>query len=57
MQGNAGQTIWSEHFEGGTVGVWRQWQGRQVLHEGDYFLVRSDEPVDVTVSGYLLLLP
>jgi hypothetical protein len=54
LEGAAGQTFWSYH-ETNPVGDSRQWTGRQVLFAGETLSFRSDSPVDVTVSGYLLV--
>lgn len=57
LEGANGQTFW--HWSTGFAfsGGSNQWRGHMVTPPGSGLTVRTDDPFDVTVSGYLLALP
>ena len=56
LEGSSGQTIYMKQWSD-VNGSWAGWRGRQVLYAGESVLLRSDEAVDATLSGYLLTAP
>ena len=54
--GSAGQTIMQWQLDS-PHGASQHLETRQVIYGGESFEARSDSPVDVTVSGYLLHEP
>lgn len=56
MRGQAGQTIWFYEFVLGH-GESIEWRGRQVMDPLGVLSVVTGDPMDVTVSGYLLTVP
>lgn len=57
LVGSSGQAIWGNGFTGGGTLNYASWRGRQIIEYGESFSVNASQPTDVTVSGYLLLLP
>lgn len=53
--GEAGQTIWWTGWGVADAGTAKQWRGRQVIEAGQTWGVHTDQPIDVTVSGYVLV--
>jgi hypothetical protein len=57
LQGALGQAIWVHRWALGDGASPQDWHGRQVLETGESVTIRTDVPMDVTLSGYLLSLP
>lgn len=57
FHGAVGQAIWGKDYPPGSTDAYSSWRGRQVFLPGETFDVQASNPVDVTVSGYLLSLP
>ena len=55
--GSEGQTIWYNGFAAGGNPQYAGWRGRQVLTTGEDVTITASGGVDVTLGGYLLVLP
>jgi hypothetical protein len=53
LLGSIGQVMDAWAYGGAGEGV-HQWRGRQVIPAPGHFTVVSSQPIDVTVSGYVL---
>ena len=53
LKGSAGQTIWHQAFAVGG-GTWAQWRGRQAIGALEAWELHTNDPMDVTVTGYEL---
>jgi hypothetical protein len=54
--GSAGQTIDYWEFGGEDTAATHQWRGREVLSPGETLTFSTTSPMDVTASGYLLVV-
>jgi hypothetical protein len=54
LQGESGQAIWRKDWDATNEDTAQQWRGRQVIGPGQAFACSSDQPADITISGYLL---
>jgi hypothetical protein len=57
LYGAQNQVIWHNVFGLTPAGQYASWRGRAVIEEGRTSYLRTDQDMDLTLSGYSLTLP